>query len=492
MHLHLRRRHARDSDRDQRAQGGGRARGVDRPDPARARRGLQGVRDRVRSLLYDALTGERAAHAPHLRGAARRWRHREARRRAGVLLGRQAVPPRPVHPRRVPGLRDQGPVRRFLRELRQHVRAHRAEESPLRHLREHQPRTAHLAALLRQALQVPGMAARLDAQRRALAAGDPQLRRQVAGGAAPRLGHLPRRAVLRVPDSRRGDEVLLRLAGCADRVPLEHRQVVSGPRPQGGGVLGRGRRLRPRALHRQGHRVPPHALLAGDAARCTLEGARAGPRARHAHGGRREDEQVARHLPQRAGVPGRRARSGVAAVFLRREPRADAERHRPLVQRAEEQGERGAPRQRGEPRQPGAVARLEERGKAHARGVVRCLPAGAHRGAGDQRALQAVRHAHRRPEGAGVLVVGQPASAGAEAVGEAEDGPRGGARGAHAGGERGAILRAMAGAHRAAVCAGSGGAERGGADLGRLQAAGEHRDQRARAARSKSRRGRDQ
>src|SRR5438105_9850832 len=71
VRLHLRRRRARDADRDQRAQGGDRARGLDHQDPPRARGGLQGVRDRVRPLLHHAFAGERAARAAHLREIGR-------------------------------------------------------------------------------------------------------------------------------------------------------------------------------------------------------------------------------------------------------------------------------------------------------------------------------------------------------------------------------------------------------------------------------------
>ena len=86
------------------------------------------------------------------------------------------------------------------------------------------------------------------------------------GKALDRLGHLARRALLRHPDPRRARQVFLRLARCAGRLPRE---------PQGASCA-RQRRSTSRnscripdveqyPLHRQGHRVFPHAVLAGDA-----------------------------------------------------------------------------------------------------------------------------------------------------------------------------------------------------------------------------------
>ena len=364
MHLHLRRRHPRHADRDQRPQGRRPARGIHRGHPPRARRGLQGVRHRLRSLLHHAFAGERTPRGAHLRRAQGRRSDRSARRGAGVLRRGQALPARPLHPRDLPGVRLERPVRGLVRALRQHVRAHRPPGTALRHLRQHRAGAAQLAALVRQAVEVPAVPARLDLRAGPPAARDQELRRQVARRALARLGHLARRALLRVSHSRREEQILLRLARRADRLPQLHRQVVPGARQAARGLLEEPR-LRGGALHRQGHHLFPHLVLARDAARQRLERSFARARARHAHRRRREDEQVARHLPQRARLPARRARPGVAAVFLRREPGSLAERHRSLARRAEEPRQRRAARQRGEPRQPRFVVDLEKWRPAH-------------------------------------------------------------------------------------------------------------------------------
>jgi methionyl-tRNA synthetase len=108
-----------------------------------------------------------------------------------------------------------------------------------------------------------------------------------------RLGHLPRRALLRHSDPRRPGQVLLCLAGCAG--------WATSPRCKNYFDSGRARAQRvsrapsrsfspipDRAdpLHRQGHHLLPHAVLAGDAEvrRCALQGAGQRPRARLHHG----------------------------------------------------------------------------------------------------------------------------------------------------------------------------------------------------------------
>src|SRR5438270_10833416 len=92
-----------------------------------------------------------------------------------------------------------------------------------------------------------------------------------------------------------------------------------------------------------------------------------------------------------------------------------------------------------------------------------------------------MRHACGGAEGTGVLVGREPAAAGPEALGEAEERPRPCAGRAHAGGERRPALRALAWAHRAAVRGGGGGTDWGGAALGGFCAAGTCRHPGARA-----------
>src|SRR5437868_8096734 len=158
------------------------------------------------------------------------------------------------------------------------------------------------------------------------------------------------------------------------------------------------------------------------------------------------------------------------SLLLRGEPRADAERHRSLAAGAEEPGERRAARERGKPRQPRALADLEERRQVDALGG--CAGESAGDRARDRRAVRAVRHARGGAEGARLLVRREPTAAGAETVGAAEERSRGRAGGADTGGERRPALRPVAGTHRAAIREGRGGAERGGAAVGGLCTAG--------------------
>ena len=157
--------------------------------------------------------------------------------------------------------------------------------------------------LSRPALRrVPG---RLDAGRPPAARGGQQGQGMVHArrrrqGRPRRLGHQPRRALLRHRDPRRAGQVLLRLARRAGGLPglaeepgsasCGHRLRRLPGRPGGGAG----------ALHRQGHRHLPHAVLAGDAEVQRPQGARPHLRARPPHRQRREDEQEPRHRHQPA------------------------------------------------------------------------------------------------------------------------------------------------------------------------------------------------
>ena len=108
-----------------------------------------------------------------------------------------------------------------------------------------------------------GRAARVGAgarRRRARA----QARRVVQGGPQG-LGHLARRALLRLPHSRRARQVLLRLVRRADRLHGELPESLPPRRHRLRRVLGRRQPARALSLHRQGHPVLPRAVLARDA-----------------------------------------------------------------------------------------------------------------------------------------------------------------------------------------------------------------------------------
>ena len=85
-------------------------------------------------------------------------------------------------------------------------------------------------------------------------------------------------------------------------------------------------------LHRQGHRLLPRAVLAGDAARRGLPHADRGARARLPDRQRREDVEVARHLRHGAHLP-RSPAARVPALLLRGQARRGRRRHRPEPRR---------------------------------------------------------------------------------------------------------------------------------------------------------------
>ena len=122
-------------------------------------------------------------------------------------------------------------------------------------------------------------------------------------------------------------QVLLRVARCADRLPRRAEELLrqrQGARERRAAQLrGVPRRPRHRAdpLHRQGHHLLPHAVLAGDAEvrRRAVQGARPRVRARLHHRLGREDVQVARHRHQPAALPRDRHERRVAALLHRRQ-----------------------------------------------------------------------------------------------------------------------------------------------------------------------------
>ena len=78
-------------------------------------------------------------------------------------------------------------------------------------------------------------------------------------------------------------------------------------------------------LHRQGHHLLPHAVLAGDAALQRPQGARRRVRARLHHRQRREDEQEPRHRHRAAALPGARHERRMAALLHRRQAQRKVE-----------------------------------------------------------------------------------------------------------------------------------------------------------------------
>ena len=109
-----------------------------------------------------------------------------------------------------------------------------------------------------------------------------------------------------IPDA--PGKYLLRLARRADRLPrfvegvFRQRQGAREGRTPHFRRVHRRRRCRADPFHRQGHRLLPHAVLAGDAAVLRPQGAGQHLRARLHHRQRREDEQEPRHRHRSAAL----------------------------------------------------------------------------------------------------------------------------------------------------------------------------------------------
>ena len=188
--------------------------------------------------------------------------------RAGLRRAGEDVPARPLRARHLPEVRRARPVRRQLRGLRRDLHARRPRSTRLGRER-HGPGAARVRAPVLQARRLRADAARVDRRRPAAARRHGQARRVVRRGPA-RLGHLARRAVFRLRDPRRAGQVLLRLARRADRLPLEPAALLPPHRPRLRPLLEARQRRRGLSLHRQGHRVLPHAVLAGRARRAPV------------------------------------------------------------------------------------------------------------------------------------------------------------------------------------------------------------------------------
>ena len=141
------------------------------------------------------------------------------------------VPAGPLHQGRVPEVRREGPVRRLLRSLRHHVFADRPHRILTRRCRA-QSRNARPPTTISSGF--PIRAARISCAASPRPATACSRKRQQDEGVVgrtrrqqvDRLGHLPRRALLRLPDpGHRRPEVFLRLAGRAGGLFRQLRQL---------------------------------------------------------------------------------------------------------------------------------------------------------------------------------------------------------------------------------------------------------------------------
>ena len=349
--LRLRRGLPRHADHDPRAAGGHHARGADRArrppstsatTPASTSASTTSTpRTREENRRYSDELYERCVK----RGSIARRTRPPGLRRAG-----RHVPAGPLRARHLPALRHAGPVRRLLRELRRHLLAGRPEGCRLhghRHARRccATPSTCSSGSASSSrtcatgwpahGLQ-PAVRAKLDEWFEA-GLQDWDISRD-----APYFGfEIPGRA----------RQVFLRLVRCADRLHRQLRGAGREARPRFRRVLEGRRQHRTAPLHRQGHQLLPHAVLAGGAAWRGLPPPDRRARARLPDRQRPEDVEVARHLHHRAPLPGPAARRP-PALLLRRQARPRPRRHRPEPRRLHRAREFRPGRQAREHRQP--------------------------------------------------------------------------------------------------------------------------------------------
>ena len=312
-----------------------------------------------------------------LRAAEGGRAHRAQGRRAGVRPGQGDVSAGPLRQGHVPELRGSRAVRGQLRGVRCDLQPGGPRRRGVGAVGR-EARSAYLGALFRTSGGFRDTAAAVARGRRpgrapSGAGGDRQQAGRVVRRRPAGLGHLARRSVLRVRDPRRPREILLRLAGRADRI---HGQLQAPVR------AARGPRLRRRLdpgfrggalpFRGQGHRVLPHPVLARHAARSGLPHAHGGVRARLPHRQRPEDVEADRHLRQGPHVS-RSPRSRVPALLLRVQAVERNRRSGPELRRLLPAGERRSRRQGREHR----LAVLELHQPALRRPAVR-----AYRGAG--------------------------------------------------------------------------------------------------------------
>ena len=146
-------------------------------------------------------------------------------------------------------------------------------------------------------------------------------------------------------------------------------------------------------LHRQGHLVLPHAVLARDARVLGPPHADQRVRARVPDGRRREDVEVARHVHHRAELHRHGPEPRMAALLLRREAERDDGRHRPEPRRLPGTREQRPRRQVREHREP--RGRLPDQALRRPRAGQRDEPSARREAArgdpADRRALRSTR-----------------------------------------------------------------------------------------------------
>ena len=255
------------------------AAGVRRRDRGRPQGLPRRLPHRVRQLALDRRPGEPRAREGDLPRAAQERADRDQGHRPVLRPGQEHVPARPLHQGRVPEVRRQGPVRRLLRGLRRGLCADRPEESVLDAV-GCDAGDEEQRALLRAPVSDPRCVEFLREWTQAVGLQPEVLNKIKEWFETDEDGHgglgdwdISRDAPyfgIEIPGC--AGQVLLRLARRADRLPRVAEELLRPRRRREARrdallrrVHGRpGDRAGP--LHRQGHHLLPHAVLAGDAA----------------------------------------------------------------------------------------------------------------------------------------------------------------------------------------------------------------------------------
>ena len=268
--------------------------GADRPHAAGPPGRFRRLPDRVRQLRQHAQPGEPGLSARRSGRpcGATAW---SARRRSAALRpGGRHVSGRPLRQGHLPQVQDARPVRRQLREVR-HALQRRRPDRPGEHALRGDARDPQGQAPLRQHRAAARLPRRVGRRR----AGPCSRRSPItsrATSSASRSATGTSRG--RRPTSASRSPTARAITGTSGSTPPS----ATSPR-RGSGAIGTasssttGGGARPDRgppLHRQGHHLLPHALLAGDAEDGRIQPAEEGPHPRLPHRQRQEDVEDAR------------------------------------------------------------------------------------------------------------------------------------------------------------------------------------------------------
>ena len=276
---------------------------------------LRRLSHRVRQLRQHEQRREPRAVRRDLGGAARGRPDRRARRDAALRSGGRHVSGRSVRERNLPRVQIARSVWRQLRQVRLDLQPDRSDRSGQHACPARRPNCARRRICSSNIEQLHEFLDEWTQIGRSPADGS----RQLSEGALPRraaarLGCFAAGAVFRLRDSRQPRQLLVRLVRRADRLHgLDCRSGASSTARSSttGGAVAEA--TRDSSLHRQGHHVFPHAVLARHAEDGRLQPADEGAHPRLSHRRRREDVEDAR---ARSSAP-RRISKHLDPAYLR-------------------------------------------------------------------------------------------------------------------------------------------------------------------------------